>query len=70
MPKVREFVKKLGPEMYKKFEVQWAGGNKERLEQLQELRLKEKEEAAKSYNGDELNISNKWVKHKRKIFLR
>ena len=43
MPKVREFVKKLGPEMCKKFEVQWAGGNEERLEQIQELRLIEQE---------------------------
>lgn len=44
MPKVREFVKKLGAEMCKKFEVQWAGGDEERLEQLQELRLIEQEE--------------------------
>ena len=43
MPKVREFVKQLGPEMCKKFEVQWAGGNEERLEQIQELRLIEQE---------------------------
>jgi len=45
MPKVREFIKKLGPEMCKKFEVQWSGGNLERLEQIQELRLKEEENA-------------------------
>ena len=52
MPKVREFVKKLGAEMCQKFEVQWAGGDEERLEQLQELRLKEQEEAEKrSANG-------------------
>ena len=52
MPKVREFVKKLGAEMCKKFEVQWAGENEERLEQLQELKLKEQEEAEKrSSNG-------------------
>ena len=44
MPKVREFVKKLGPEMCKKFEVQWAGGNEERINQIYELRLMEKEE--------------------------
>ena len=43
MPKVREFVKKLGPEMCKKFEVQWAGGNEERLERIQELRLIEQD---------------------------
>ena len=57
MPKVREFVKKLGAEMCKKFEVQWAGGDEERLEQLQELRLKEQEEAekrsAKGHSGEE-----------------
>ena len=57
MPKVREFVKKLGAEMCKKFEVQWAGGNEERLEQIQELRLKEQEEAekrsAKGHSGEE-----------------
>ena len=44
MPKVREFVKKLGNEMCRKFEVQWAGGDEERLEQIQELRIMEKEE--------------------------
>jgi len=49
MPKVREFIKKLGPEMCKKFEVQWSGGNLERLEQIQELRLKEKEEKECGY---------------------
>ena len=43
MPKVREFVKQLGPEMCKKFEVQWAGGNEERLERIQELRLIEQD---------------------------
>ena len=43
MPKVREFVKKLGPEYLRKFEVQWAGGNEERLEQLQEILLEEQE---------------------------
>ena len=57
MPKVREFVKKLGAEMCKKFEVQWAGGDEERLEQLQELRLKEQEETekrrAKGHSGEE-----------------
>ena len=51
MPKVREFVKKLGAEMCKKFEVQWAGGDEERLEQIQELRLMEQEEAEKKTVG-------------------
>ena len=48
MPKVREFVKKLGPEFLRKFEVQWAGENEERLEQLQEIMLEEKEEHSRS----------------------
>ena len=43
--------------MWKKFEVQWAGGDEERLEQIQELRLKEQEEAekrsAKGHSGEE-----------------
>lgn len=43
MPKVREFVKKLGPEFLRKFEVQWAGKNEERLERLQEIMLEERE---------------------------
>ena len=47
MPKVREFVQKLGAEICTKFEVQWANGNEERLEQLQELKLKEEEERKK-----------------------
>ena len=33
MPKVREFTKKLGAEVCKKFEVQWTYGDEERLEQ-------------------------------------
>ncbi len=45
MPKIREFTKKLGPEICKKFEVQWVHGDEERLEQLQEVIMKEKEEA-------------------------
>ncbi len=45
MLKVREFTKKLGPEICKKFEVQWAHGDEEKLEQLQEVIMKEKEEA-------------------------
>ena len=47
MPKVREFVKKLGAEMCKKFETQWTHGDEERLEQLQEIIMKEQEEAEK-----------------------
>ena len=47
MPKVREFVKKLGAEMCKKFEIQWTHGDEERLEQLQEIMIKEQEEAEK-----------------------
>ena len=42
MPKVRAFAKKLGAEMCRKFEVQWAGGNEERLERIQELRMIDK----------------------------
>jgi len=57
MPKVREFAKKLGAEMCKKFEVQWTGGDEERLEQLQEVIMQEQEEAEKKakrvHNGDE-----------------
>ncbi len=57
MPKVREFTKKLGAEMCKKFEVQWTHGDEERLEQLQEIIMKEQEEAEKKasreHNGDE-----------------
>ena len=47
MPKVREFAKKLGAEMCKKFETQWTHGDEERLEQLQEIIMKEQEEAEK-----------------------
>ena len=43
MPEVRKFVKKLGPEMLKKFEAQWTHGNIERLEQLQEIMMEEQE---------------------------
>ena len=73
MPKVREFVKKLGAEMCKKFEVQWAGGDEERLEQLQELRLKEQEEAekrsAKGHSGEEAKgASAAGISSFRKIF--
>ena len=47
MPKVREFTKKLGSEICKKFEVQWTHGDEERLEQLQEVIMQEQEEAKK-----------------------
>ena len=57
MPKIREFTKKLGAEICKKFEVQWAHGDEERLEQLQEIIMKEQEEtkekALREHNGDE-----------------
>ena len=57
MPKVREFTKKLGAEMCKKFEIQWTNGNEERLEQLQEVIMQEQEEAEeknlKEHNGEE-----------------
>ena len=57
MPKVREFTKKLGAEICKKFEVQWTHGDEERLEQLQEIIMKEQEEAEKKasrgHSGDE-----------------
>ena len=57
MPKVREFAKKLGAEVCKKFEVQWTHGDEERLEQLQEIIMKEQEEAEKrasrGHSGDE-----------------
>lgn len=73
MPKVREFVKKLGAEMCKKFEVQWAGGDEERLEQIQELRLKEQEEAekrsTKEHSGEEAKGTlNAGISSFRKIF--
>ena len=53
MPKVREFVKKLGPEMCRKFEVQWAHGDEERLEQLQEIRMEEEEKENKEHSSEE-----------------
>ena len=57
MPKVREFTKKLGAEVCKKFEVQWTHGDEERLEQLQEIIMQEQEEAEKrasrGHSGDE-----------------
>ena len=58
MPKVREFAKKLGAEVCKKFEALWTHGDEERLEQLQEIIMKEQEEAekkvSKRHNGDEV----------------
>jgi len=54
MKEVREFVKKLGPEMCKKFEAQWTHGDEERLEQLQEIILEEKEETERNeHEGEE-----------------
>ena len=53
MPKVRDFVKKLGPEMCRKFEVQWAHGNEERLEQLQEIIMEEEKKENKEHSGEE-----------------
>ena len=57
MPKVREFAKRLGAEVCKKFEVQWTHGDEERLEQLQEIIMQEREEAEKKasrgHSGDE-----------------
>ena len=57
MPKVREFTKKLGAEVCKKFEVQWTHGDEERLEQLQEIIMEEQEETEKKtlkgHSGDE-----------------
>lgn len=57
MPKVREFTKKLGSEICKKFEVQWTHGDEERLEQLQEVIMQEQEEGEKEnskvHNPDE-----------------
>ncbi len=50
MPQVREFVKKLGPELCKTFDTLWAVGNEERLEQLQEIIMQEQEK-----NDEELS---------------
>ena len=44
MPKIRNFTKKLGPEMCKKFEIQWTHGDEDRLEQLQEIIMQEDNE--------------------------
>jgi len=40
--KVREFVKKLGPEICATFETLWAHGLEERLEKIQEIKLSER----------------------------
>ena len=40
---VREFVKKLGPEMLKKFDLEWTNGDFDRLEILQEILMEEAE---------------------------
>ena len=58
MPKVREFTKKLGAEICKKFEVQWTYGDEERLEQLQEIIMQEQQEdtekrVSREHSGDE-----------------
>ena len=39
---VREFVKRLGPEICATFETLWAHGTEERLEKIQEIKMKEK----------------------------
>ena len=40
--KVREFVKRLGPEICATFETLWAHGLEERLEKIQEIKLSER----------------------------
>ena len=39
---VREFVKKLGPEICATFEMLWAKGIEERLEKIEEIKLSER----------------------------
>ena len=73
MPKVREFAKKLGAEVCKKFEVQWTHGDEERLEQLQEIIMEEQEEtemrATKEHSGEEAKGTvAKGIASFRKIF--
>ena len=73
MPKVREFAKKLGAEVCKKFEVQWTHGDEERLEQLQEIIMEEQEEtemrATKEHSGEEAKGTvAKGISSFRKIF--
>ena len=40
--KIREFVKRLGPEICATFETMWAHGIEERLEKIQEIKLSER----------------------------
>ena len=40
--KVREFVKRLGPEICATFETLWAHGIEERLEKIQEIKLSDR----------------------------
>ncbi len=64
MPKVREFTKKLGPEICKKFEIQWTCGDEERLEQLQEIIMQEQEEAEKKASKGHSGYEAKETVHK------
>ena len=73
MPKVREFAKKLGAEVCKKFEALWTHGDEERLEQLQEIIMKEQEDAekkvSKGHSGDEVKgIIDSGISAFKKIF--
>ena len=63
MPKVREFTKKLGAEICKKFEVQWIYGDEERLEQLQEIIMQEQEETEKRISGEHSGDEAKETAH-------
>ena len=63
MPKVREFTKKLGAEVCKKFEVQWIYGDEERLEQLQEIIMQEQEETEKRISGEHSGDEAKETAH-------
>ena len=59
---VREFVKKLGPEMLKKFELEWTNGDFDRLEILQEILMEEaeKENQVSNYeNIEEIKSASK-----------
>jgi hypothetical protein len=50
MPAIREFTKKLGPEICRNFEIQWTHGDEDRLEQLQEIMMQEREMAKHGKN--------------------
>ena len=63
MPKVREFTKKLGAGLCQKFEVQWTHGDEERLEQLQEIIMKEQEEAEKKASRGHIGDEAKGTAH-------